>query len=106
MCPRSASLPELPLLRLRPVQLHDWPTIHEWAGRADVTQYQAWGPNRAVETRPANSARCPDRPLRSGSGAHARDRSRRTAHGQHTASGPTHRGTRGHSGQTHQGGAR
>ena len=36
---------------LRPVQLADWPTIHEWARRPDVTQYQAWGPNRAVETR-------------------------------------------------------
>lgn len=51
ICPHSASLPERPNLRLRPVQLHDWPTIHEWARRADVTQYQAWGPNRAVETR-------------------------------------------------------
>lgn len=50
-CPDPAPLPERPLLRLRPVQLHDWPTIHEWARRADVTQYQAWGPNRAVETR-------------------------------------------------------
>ena len=36
---------------LRPVRLTDWPTIHEWARRPDVTQYQDWGPNRAVETR-------------------------------------------------------
>jgi [ribosomal protein S5]-alanine N-acetyltransferase len=38
-------------VHLRPVRLADWPTIHEWARRPDVTQYQAWGPNRAVETR-------------------------------------------------------
>ena len=38
-------------VRLRPVRLADWPFIHEWARRPDVTQYQAWGPNRAVETR-------------------------------------------------------
>ena len=38
-------------VHLRPVRLADWPTIHEWARRDDVTQYQAWGPNRAVETR-------------------------------------------------------
>jgi len=38
-------------LHLRPVRLADWPTIHEWARRPDVTQYQVWGPNRAVETR-------------------------------------------------------
>jgi len=36
---------------LRPVRLADWPTIHEWARRPDVTQHQRWGPNRAVETR-------------------------------------------------------
>ena len=38
-------------VHLRPVRLGDWPRIHEWARRPDVTQYQAWGPNRAVETR-------------------------------------------------------
>ena len=38
-------------VHLRPVRLADWPTIHEWARRQDVTQYQVWGPNRAVETR-------------------------------------------------------
>lgn len=38
-------------VHLRPVRLADWPRIHEWARRPDVTQYQAWGPNRAVETR-------------------------------------------------------
>ena len=36
---------------LRPVQLEDWPRIHEWSQRPDVTQYQAWGPNTAAETR-------------------------------------------------------
>ena len=36
---------------LRPVQLEDWPRIHEWSRRSDVTQYQAWGPNSAAETR-------------------------------------------------------
>ncbi|KQV69597.1 hypothetical protein ASC64_07055 [Nocardioides sp. Root122] len=44
-CPLDAAV------RLRPVHLSDWPTIHEWARRPDVTQYQMWGPNRAVETR-------------------------------------------------------
>jgi [ribosomal protein S5]-alanine N-acetyltransferase len=38
-------------VHLRPVDLSDWPTIHEWARRSDVTQYQEWGPNRAIETR-------------------------------------------------------
>jgi RimJ/RimL family protein N-acetyltransferase len=38
-------------VHLRRVRLADWPRIHEWARRPDVTQYQAWGPNRAVETR-------------------------------------------------------
>ncbi|GAA2114380.1 GNAT family protein [Nocardioides bigeumensis] len=38
-------------VRLRPVRIEDWPTIHEWARRLDVTQYQLWGPNRAMETR-------------------------------------------------------
>ena len=36
---------------LRPVRLEDWPRIHEWCRRSDVTQYQAWGPNSAAETR-------------------------------------------------------
>ena len=43
--------PEDAAVRLRPVHLSDWPTIHEWARRPDVTQYQEWGPNRAIETR-------------------------------------------------------
>lgn len=43
--------PERAVVHLRPVRLADWPSIHEWARRSDVTQYQAWGPNRAVETR-------------------------------------------------------
>ena len=38
-------------IALRPVQLEDWPRIHEWSRRSDVTQFQAWGPNSAAETR-------------------------------------------------------
>jgi ribosomal-protein-alanine N-acetyltransferase len=47
----SRQRPERAVVHLRPVRLVDWPTIHEWARRSDVTQYQQWGPNRAIETR-------------------------------------------------------
>ncbi|WP_433291276.1 GNAT family N-acetyltransferase [Actinoplanes sp. CA-030573] len=37
-------------LRLRPLELEDWPAVHDWARLLDSCRYQAWGPNSEAET--------------------------------------------------------
>jgi ribosomal-protein-alanine N-acetyltransferase len=37
-------------VRLRPLELDDWPAVHDWARLPESCRYQAWGPNTEAET--------------------------------------------------------
>ncbi|GAA1584210.1 GNAT family protein [Kribbella sancticallisti] len=41
---------DLSQLSLRPMELGDWPRIHEWASQPIACRYQPWGPNTEQET--------------------------------------------------------
>jgi RimJ/RimL family protein N-acetyltransferase len=40
----------VPDIALRPIDLDDWPAVHEWASTLEGCRYQAWGPNTPAET--------------------------------------------------------
>jgi ribosomal-protein-alanine N-acetyltransferase len=37
-------------ITLRPLELTDWPAVHEWARTEEACRYQAWGPNTPEQT--------------------------------------------------------
>ena len=37
-------------IRLRPIELADWGSIHEWASTEEACRYQPWGPNTVHDT--------------------------------------------------------
>jgi RimJ/RimL family protein N-acetyltransferase len=41
---------DLSKITLRPMELADWPRIHEWASLEVACRYQPWGPNDEQET--------------------------------------------------------
>jgi len=38
-------------IALRPIDIEDWPAVHEWASTIEACRYEAWGPNTVAETK-------------------------------------------------------
>jgi len=49
--PQDESNDTVPDIALRPIDLDDWPAVHEWASTLEACRYQAWGPNTPAETK-------------------------------------------------------
>jgi [ribosomal protein S5]-alanine N-acetyltransferase len=38
------------MVDLRPLTVHDWPAVHDWARLPEACRHQAWGPNTPEQT--------------------------------------------------------